>query len=468
MSRIFDLIRRSEIEALLAGYSSAWDSPLFLLNEDGKVLLRVPSDISETGTLRKEILVRDRLVCHVAMPSSKSKGLDFIAANLHLLFEMGYEIESLAGEVARNYEELSLLWKLSSELGAAMDVDKICRILIEEIMNICPSKNVSVLLLSQPGDYLSGPQNSAHETLDKTQAKIFFFPKVSFGPDASRCSMSVFSTDIGLLGHVFATKEPLTVCDVSKDERFEGFPYFVHRILIVPLIVEDAVIGAAVATDKLDGEEYYATEIKLLSGIASECAVSIKKALLFEEIRGMLFSISESFSLAIDAKDSYTYGHSKRVSEMATTLARSVGLSEESVRWIKLAALLHDIGKIGTPEDILHKDGILSDYEMSRIREHPATGAKMLGHIRRMQEISHWIMHHHEKYDGSGYPSGLKGEDIPFQSRIITVADCFDALTTNRPYRPAFTKEEAVNIMKEQAGAHFDPVIFDHFVRIFS
>jgi len=468
MSHIFDLIRPSEMERLLADYCSALGSPLLLLGENGQILLRCPPDAPESGTVRKEVRVRDRLVCHVAMPASASRGLDFVAANLAVISERGYEIESLAGEVARNYEELSLLWKLSSELGTAMDVEEICRILIDEVMNVCPSKNVSVLLLSESGKHPTGPETDAREAPGRKQTKKFFFPKICAGTDADRSSMMVFSTDRGLLGHVFETKEPLTICDVGRDERFEGFPYFVHRILIVPLIVEHSVIGAVIATDKLDGEEYYATEIKLLSGIASECAVSIKKALLFEEIRAMLFSISESFSLAIDAKDSYTYGHSKRVCEMATTLARAAGLPTESVRWIKLAALLHDIGKIGTPEDILHKDGLLSDEEMDRIKEHPVTGAKMLEHIQRMREISLWIMHHHEKYDGSGYPSGLKGEEIPFPSRIIKVADCFDALTTNRPYRTAFTKEEAVHIMKDGAGTDFDPVVFGHFLRIFT
>jgi putative nucleotidyltransferase with HDIG domain len=233
----------------------------------------------------------------------------------------------------------------------------------------------------------------------------------------------------------------------------------------VPLSVEGSVIGAIIATDKLDGEDYYSTEIKLISSIATDCAVAIKKALLYDEIHEMLFNTAEAFSLAMEAKDPYTYGHSKRVSELSANIAKAIGLAPETIRRIRLAALLHDIGKLGTPEVILGKVSGLEPEEMDRMKEHPYAGARIVENIGRMREIAQWMCHHHEKYDGSGYPSGLKGDEIPLPSRIIALADFYDALTSERPYRKALGRDEAVRIMGESVGTHFDPAVFEHFLK---
>lgn len=466
MSKIFEFIRADKLKKVLRQYSEAFNAPVFLLDRDKGVLLKFPEDAPESGLNMSPLDIRELMIGYVGMPSGGSEGqLGFIGQNLSEMAEMGYEIESLSGEVAKNYEELSLLWRLSSRLGAGLNVDKICNVLAEEAMSICPSNNVSIMLVI---DIPTGPSPALGDRVAPQAKMSLLFPKVSFGRDASRASTVPLATDRGLIGYVFEKKEAITVCDVHKDERFEGFPYPMTGILIVPLIVEDTVIGVIIASDKLNGEEFYTTEIKLISGIASECAISIKKALLFDEIHDMLFSTAEAFSFAIDAKDPYTYGHSKRVSEISVAMAKMLGLPPDTTNWIRLAALLHDIGKIGTPEDILHKVGKLDPDEAERMKEHPLTGAKMIEHIQKLREVATWICHHHEKYDGTGYPSGLKGEEIPLPSRIISLADFYDALTTDRPYRKAFPKEEAIQIMKESNGTHFDPAIFDYFEKAVS
>jgi putative nucleotidyltransferase with HDIG domain len=275
-----------------------------------------------------------------------------------------------------------------------------------------------------------------------------------------------FDTSRGLLGQVYENKEPLTVCDVTLDRRFEGFPFPVLSIMIVPLTVEDSVIGALIATDKLDRKEFYSTEIKLVHSIASECALSIKKALLFEEIGQILFGVTESFASAIEAKDPYTFGHSKRVAETATAIAREIGFSAEEVNRIRLAALLHDIGKIGTPENILHKTTRLDEDEIKTIREHSIKGARMIEYIGRLRDIARWIRHHHERNDGEGYPSGFATEEIPVPSKIIAVADCYDALTSDRPYRKSLSKQDALALMRDNVGTQFDPAVFEYFLKV--
>jgi putative nucleotidyltransferase with HDIG domain len=471
MLEIIDLIDKGKIRELLSQYSNAFKTSVLLLDKNEDLLLKFPEDINCTDLIKEPIYLRDSVLGYVGIPGKDNPPqslLAFIAKNMTEIIGMGYEIESLAGEVARNYEELSILRSLSSRLGTVLNVDKTCNVLAEEVMNICPSKNVSIFLLSEMlANTLNTYSIIGYEDFTRGIRSPVLFPKVSLGTYSSTATMMTLSTDRGLLKHVFDKKEPITVCDVSVDDRFEGFPYPVNRILIAPLIVEDSLIGAIVATDKLTGEEFFSTEIKLIFSIASYCAISIKKALLFDGIRSVLFSTAEAFSLTIEAKDLYTYGHSKRVSDIAVKIFKKVGMSSEIINWVRLAALLHDVGKIGTPENILNKKGKLDVRERDMVMKHPLTGARMLEQIPMLKELSQWILHHHERYDGSGYPSHLSGDSIPMPSRVIAIADVFDALTSDRSYRKAFTAEEALKIMKESSGKELDPVLFEYFEKVF-
>jgi putative nucleotidyltransferase with HDIG domain len=472
--QVFDFISANKLKKLFQQYSEAFNVTVHLLDENKQLLLKFPDDAPQAELIIRPLNLRDSLLGYVAMQLTDKASetyLDFIEKNLSEMIEMSYEMESLSGEVARVYEEISLLWRLSSKLGADLNVDKICNILADEVMNICPSKNISIMLVSETSSgtlEISSIKQSQDLESELPVKKSVLLPNVSLGVDASAASKMTLSIDRGLIGYVFSKNEAVTVCDVHSDERFETLPYPVKSILIVPLIAENVTIGAIIASDKCNGEEFYSTEIKLISSIASECAISIKKALLFDEINNMLFGTVEAFSFAIDAKDSYTYGHSKRVSEIAGKIAKNMGLPLDTVNLIKLAALFHDIGKIGTPEDILLKVEKLNADEMVKIKEHPVVGARMIEHIQKLKEIALWIRHHHEKYDGSGYPTGIVGNEIPLPSRIISMADAFDAITSDRPYRKAFTREEAMRIVKESIGGQFDPFLLEHFEKAVS
>ncbi|HXG91460.1 MAG TPA: HD domain-containing phosphohydrolase [Blastocatellia bacterium] len=185
-----------------------------------------------------------------------------------------------------------------------------------------------------------------------------------------------------------------------------------------------------------------------------------------EKLAKLHLATIESLTMAIDAKDPNTRGHIQRVRTLAEGLARAAGYPEDQMEGLKAAALLHDIGKLAVPEHILSKPGKLSAAEYSKIMIHPVVGADILSNVDFPYEVVPIVKHHHEKYDGTGYPSGLKGSEIPLGARILSIVDCYDALTTNRPYRPRYTREQALELMRREAGRAFDPVILEKFFEI--
>lgn len=175
-----------------------------------------------------------------------------------------------------------------------------------------------------------------------------------------------------------------------------------------------------------------------------------------------------SLAATVDAKDHYTYGHSEKVAKYATEIAQKLGYSGDSFESVRIAALLHDIGKIGVPDQQLNKTGPLSRKEWEVMRSHPDLGVAILKHIDAIKDCLVAILHHHERYDGGGYPAGLKGNDIPLDARIIAVADAYDAMTSERPYRRVkMTCEQALAELTRCAGKQFDPRVVEVFASLF-
>jgi diguanylate cyclase (GGDEF)-like protein/putative nucleotidyltransferase with HDIG domain len=168
----------------------------------------------------------------------------------------------------------------------------------------------------------------------------------------------------------------------------------------------------------------------------------------------------------VEAKDPYTYGHSRKVNTYAVALAEAIGLSPDEVSRVSTAALLHDIGKIGVPDKVLNKKGKLNAEDWEAIKSHPRLGATIVGNIPNLAPCVSIILHHHERWDGSGYPEGLKGEQIPIEARILAIADSFEAMSSARPYRPALCGEKVLKELRRGAGSQFDPELVEVFIRI--
>jgi HD-GYP domain-containing protein (c-di-GMP phosphodiesterase class II) len=203
----------------------------------------------------------------------------------------------------------------------------------------------------------------------------------------------------------------------------------------------------------------------ILMPFASVLGLHVRAAQRYLYIKDVLVGLTRSLTAAIDAKDEYTYGHSERVARVAVELARELGLREAEQSDIYLAGLLHDIGKIGIRDDILTKREPLTDDEFKDIQRHPVIGHHILADLQAIAHLLPGVLYHHERYDGRGYPEGLKSDSIPLLARILAVADSFDAINTSRPYRSAMSPERVDQILRDGAGTQWDPLVIDAYFR---
>jgi HD-GYP domain-containing protein (c-di-GMP phosphodiesterase class II) len=204
----------------------------------------------------------------------------------------------------------------------------------------------------------------------------------------------------------------------------------------------------------------------MLTTLADEAGIAIDNAQLYEDQKRTYLETVQALAQAIEASDEYTRGHSDRVTKFAIQIARELKLSRTLIDTLKFACILHDVGKIGIIKDVLNKPGKLNDAEFNIIKMHPALGEQIIAPVAFLTPIRPIVRHHHERFDGRGYPDGLIGENIPYLSRIIAVADTYDAMTSERPYRPALSTEIALAEIKRCSGTQFDPEVVKAFLEI--
>jgi len=210
-------------------------------------------------------------------------------------------------------------------------------------------------------------------------------------------------------------------------------------------------------------EIFRRSELKLMSSIAEQLALVLANTDMYADLESLVINVVKSFVEAIEAKDRYTRGHSERVSRYVKAVAARLHLSETHKKDLNWASVLHDVGKIGIPEAILNKTESLTDDEYRILQAHPEKGYHILAPLEQLSRALPGILHHHERFDGSGYPLGLKGKEIPLAARIIAIVDTFDAITTDRAYRKGKPVEEALEIIEKVAGSQLDSDLIEVF-----
>ncbi len=452
---VFEFVQKEKFQDLLQGLVQEHGLSFRLMDSHDRIVWEclpkeqeVPKDLAvQTWPLTQDQQVLGSLM--VGLPVKEPTDLlktilSLTRRHLQDLMTAGFELQNLTQELVRSYEELAILYDLSSRLGTQSRLDEICRIIEEEVQKVLPVTNLAILLVDEAqglisSQYARSDQGKVHPPFHLKQGE-------------------------GITGQVLETRAPRLVCDVESDPLFRKVTYPVRSLLCAPMIVQDKVIGTINASDRRSGEEFTSYDLKLLSAIASEAGIAIGNARLLTEMKNLFLSTVKSLVSAIDAKDDYTHRHSQRVARYSVAIAAEMGLSPNDQEEIQLAALLHDVGKIGTPEDILLKPGTLTKEEWLEMKKHPLHSVQILEQIKPFEKIARWVRHEHERYDGLGYPDGIKGDEIPMPSRIIAVADAYDAMTSDRHYRKRMSKAMALERIRQSSGTQFDPQVVKAFL----
>lgn len=234
----------------------------------------------------------------------------------------------------------------------------------------------------------------------------------------------------------------------------------------VPLRIKAQVIGAMIAEGKADGTFFSKEDMSLLTTLSNHAVVAIENAWLYKSVKNNYFSTIQSLVNALEASDKFTKGHSERVRFLSLELGRHIGLDFKELEILEQASILHDIGKIGIESFILQKQGKLTGNEYSMIKAHPLIGEEILGPIETLTAVRQTIIQHHERYDGKGYPYGLRGDELSLKSRILSVVDTFDAMMSDRPYRKALSLQKIKQEVLNHSGTQFDPYVVESFIEM--
>ncbi len=267
---------------------------------------------------------------------------------------------------------------------------------------------------------------------------------------------------MGIAGSVWVSGRAEIVNDVHSDSRFVNGTVGISSLMCAPLKAKDTVVGVIKLGNDLP-VMYTAEDLKLFTTLASLAAVAIENASLYEQLQETFYTTVYTLAETIEKRDTYTGNHTKRVMEYSLAIGKTLELPEKDMARLQLGAVLHDIGKIGVRDSVLLKESSLTDEEFEQIKNHPLYGEEIIRGISQLKSAIPGVKHHHEKFSGRGYPDGLKGEEIDITARIISVADSFDAMTTNRPYRKGLSLDEAFEELRKYSGSQFDPEIVDAF-----
>lgn len=267
----------------------------------------------------------------------------------------------------------------------------------------------------------------------------------------------------------FRERVGVLTADAASDQRFDRRASIaaqgIRSVMCAPLLYQKECLGVIYVDSRSALEAFDESDLRLLNGLAATAASALRTANLIGHLQDTATDTLLRLSLAADYRDDETGSHIQRMSHYTAEICYQLGLSEGQAEAMRIAATMHDVGKIGIPDDILKKPGKLSDEEFDVMKRHPVIGGEILSNpsselMRLAREIA---LSHHERFDGAGYPSGLKGEEIPLSGRIVAVADVFDAISCDRVYRPAMPLDKALRIIEESSGSHFDPRIVEAF-----
>jgi putative nucleotidyltransferase with HDIG domain len=402
-------------------------------------------------------ILHNQLLLGVLNVNNKRSGDAFFEDDLNLLLGISGQISqaianaSLHEKTDMQVAELSLIQELGKAINSSLDLDSVLNYFIDMTTRITESDRATLMLYDDIDQELYVEVHRGFEDNGVTELRL--------------------PIGTGVAGQAALNRRPIRIEHTGKSSDYKELPKVGKKtdltLISAPLVNKDNLVGVINCERVLSKKGPFTPEnLDLLETLASQASIAIENARLYHNLLNVYLETIRSLAAAIDAKDSYTHGHSRRVTDLSVGIALEMGLAKTEVDTIRHASLLHDVGKIGISEQILLKPGRLTDEEFETIKSHPHIGAGILNSIEFLKNVCEIIKHHHERYDGRGYPSALNADEIPLGSRIICVADSFDAITSHRPYRKPLTFQEAIDEVVRCAGSQFDPKVVDAFIRL--
>lgn len=357
------------------------------------------------------------------------------------------EVEKLSTSLASTYEEICLLHGVTQNLRISSDEYKLCGLVIDWLLDCVPAEWAAIQLL---------PVVEAGQNTYKARTA----PQLIA---SSHCPLS--SDEFSKLVEYLQLEPSAGPVVVNRGVTGEAnWPFAnIHELIVVPMAEGDRALGWLAVFNHVESLEFGTVEASLLSSVGAMLGIHSSNRDLYREQSEFLATVVRALTSAIDAKDPYTCGHSDRVARISVRLAKELGCDPETLHTLYMSGLLHDIGKIGIDDAVLRKPGMLTDEEFEHIKQHPELGYRILADIKQLSDVLPAVLHHHEQWDGRGYPFKLASEQIPLIARIVAVADAFDAMSSDRPYRKGMPEEKVHDVFRRGAGKQWDPAVIEAF-----
>ena len=362
------------------------------------------------------------------------------------------------------------------------DPDLLIKMIVRMMVDKAKIAHASFFLHNKEkqGYLLTVSQGSLHKKIpldlvciDKDDVLIRFFREHKSSFIFGREALLLSEAKLALNGDKLKSKAKLQLAQVLYQMEL------LETVVCIPSYFRDELLGLLLLGRKVSGKKFIDEELDFFVALNSNVAMAIRNAQLFKELEyeldrkhQLFIRTTVALAAAIEAKDHYTHGHTSRVTNLSIEIAQRMGIKAKKnfdgkfLENLQISSLLHDIGKIGVPEHILNKRSSLTVGERNRIKEHPMIGVNILKSIKELEGAVSGVRYHHERFDGKGYPEGLKADQIPLIASIITVADSFDAMSTDRPYRLALNKTDAINEIRHLSGQQFSPQVTDTFLEL--
>ncbi len=362
--------------------------------------------------------------------------------------ELAQSFNEMAGQLNQHFKALTARSDIDRAILSSLKTKEIIETALQRIRHFFKSNGVSIgILRSRQPDSIRTYVNKD----DSEDITIEEFLKVSIGDTSDLLTNSEYSI--------------VDLTQVQPAYLSTQFAPHNGKAVVFPLFLEKTLSGV-MAIYYHDEKACNADDLYHARQLADQVAVALSNAYLIEDLEELNWGTLEALARTVDAKSAWTAGHSERVADYAIKIARALGQTQKEINALQRAAFLHDIGKIGIPVAILDKPSSLNDEEYELVKDHPSIGAKILEPIAAYANVIPMVHQHHERYDGKGYPNGLSGENITIGARILAVADVFDAVASDRPYRQGWVKEKAISLIRDNAGKDFDPKVVEAFLSI--